>query len=82
MVEKSPFRIFILETNGILLGADHEYARQIARFKKIHTRVGERSAKHILKRTPPTGDDGVGGATCQIERGIGSGWWLRGKRAG
>jgi len=38
-VEHSPFRLFILETNGILLGADPEYARQIARFKKVHTRV-------------------------------------------
>jgi uncharacterized Fe-S cluster-containing radical SAM superfamily protein len=39
IVEGSPFRLFILETNGILLGADQEYARQIAPFKKVHTRV-------------------------------------------
>ena len=38
-VESSPFRLFILETNGILLGADPDCARQIARFKKVHTRV-------------------------------------------
>jgi len=38
-VEYSPFQLFILETNGILLGADLEYAREIARFKKVHTRV-------------------------------------------
>jgi len=38
-VENSEFRLFILETNGILLGADPDYARQIARFKKVHTRV-------------------------------------------
>ena len=38
-VETSPFRLFILETNGILIGADPEYARDIARFKKVHTRV-------------------------------------------
>jgi uncharacterized Fe-S cluster-containing radical SAM superfamily protein len=38
-VEKSPFRLFILETNGILLGADRDYAWQIARFKKVHTRI-------------------------------------------
>lgn len=38
-VEYSPFQLFILETNGILLGADTEYAREIARFKKVHTRV-------------------------------------------
>jgi len=39
LVERSSFRLFILETNGILLGADPEYARQIARFSKVHTRV-------------------------------------------
>ena len=38
-VENSPFSLFILETNGILLGVDADYARQIARFKKVHTRV-------------------------------------------
>lgn len=38
-VESSPLRLFILETNGILLGADPEYAREIARFKKVHTRL-------------------------------------------
>ena len=38
-VENSPFRLFILETNGILLGVDPDYAQQIARFKKVHTRV-------------------------------------------
>ncbi len=38
-VEYSPFRLFILETNGILIGADPDYAQQIARFKKVHTRV-------------------------------------------
>jgi len=38
-VESSPFHLFILETNGILIGADPDYARQIARFKKVHTRI-------------------------------------------
>ena len=38
-VESSPFSTFILETNGVLLGADPDYACQIARFKKVHTRV-------------------------------------------
>ena len=38
-VESSPFRLFILETNGIPIGADPDYARQLARFKKVHTRV-------------------------------------------
>jgi uncharacterized Fe-S cluster-containing radical SAM superfamily protein len=39
LVERSLFRLFILETNGILLGADLRYAREIARFKKVHARV-------------------------------------------
>lgn len=39
LVEKSPFRLFILETNGVLIGADPQYAREIARFEKVHTRV-------------------------------------------
>ena len=39
LVEKSPFRLFILETNGLLIGADSAYAREIARFKKVHARV-------------------------------------------
>ncbi|MHC4457601.1 MAG: radical SAM protein, partial [Planctomycetota bacterium] len=38
-IESSPFRLFILETNGILIGADDDYARQIAHFKKVHTRI-------------------------------------------
>ena len=38
-VEYSPFQSFILETNGILIGADPDYAKEIARFKKVHTRV-------------------------------------------
>jgi uncharacterized Fe-S cluster-containing radical SAM superfamily protein len=39
LVERSSFRLFILETNGVLIGADPEYAREIARFEKVHTRV-------------------------------------------
>ena len=39
LVERSPFRLFILETNGVLIGADPGYAREIARFEKVHTRV-------------------------------------------
>jgi len=38
-VENSLFSLFILETNGILLGADPDYAKQVARFRKVHTRV-------------------------------------------
>ncbi len=39
LVERSPLRLFILETNGLLIGADSEYAREIARFNKVHARV-------------------------------------------
>jgi uncharacterized Fe-S cluster-containing radical SAM superfamily protein len=39
LVERSSFRLFILETNGILLGAYSEYAQEIARFKQVHVRV-------------------------------------------
>ncbi len=31
--------LFILETNGILLGADRSYARDLARFDNVHVRV-------------------------------------------
>jgi len=38
-VEHSPFQSFILETNGVLIGADPNYAKEIAGFKKVHTRI-------------------------------------------
>ena len=52
-VENSPFRLFILETNGILLGADPDYAKQIACFKKVHTRVSIKAGtpKAFTKKT-------------------------------
>jgi uncharacterized Fe-S cluster-containing radical SAM superfamily protein len=31
--------LFILETNGILLGSDESYARELSRFRKVHVRV-------------------------------------------
>jgi uncharacterized Fe-S cluster-containing radical SAM superfamily protein len=55
-VENSPFRLFILETNAILLGADPDYAQQIARFNKVHTRVS-------LKAGTPEAFTGKTGAT-------------------
>jgi uncharacterized Fe-S cluster-containing radical SAM superfamily protein len=39
LVEESEFSIFILETNGILFGADETYARELSRFTKPHIRV-------------------------------------------
>ncbi len=38
-VEKSEFRLFILETNGILFGVDLEYVESISKFRKVHVRV-------------------------------------------
>lgn len=39
LVEGSEFRLFILETNGILFGVDEDYVRKVSRFKKPHIRV-------------------------------------------
>jgi len=57
-VENSPFRLFILETNGILLGADPDYAQQIARFKKVHTRVSLKAGtpEAFTRKTGAVGD--------------------------
>lgn len=38
-VENSRFRIFVLETNGILFGSDKEYVQAISKFRKVHVRV-------------------------------------------
>ena len=52
-VEDLPFRLFILETNGILLGADPDYAKQFACFKKVHTRISIKAGtpKAFTKKT-------------------------------
>jgi uncharacterized Fe-S cluster-containing radical SAM superfamily protein len=39
LVESSEFDLFILETNGILLGADGDYVKDLSRFRKVHIRV-------------------------------------------
>ena len=38
LVEQSEF-VYILETNGMTLGNDPEYVRELARYKKLHVRV-------------------------------------------
>ena len=38
LVERSEF-IYILETNGMTLGADPQLARELARYKRLHVRV-------------------------------------------
>ncbi|MFC1993477.1 radical SAM protein [Chloroflexota bacterium] len=39
LIEKSRFKIFILETNGLCFGLDSDYVKQISRFKKVHVRL-------------------------------------------
>ena len=44
-VKDSKYPLFILETNGILLGADSEYAKQLVEFKeKLYVRVSFKAA--------------------------------------
>lgn len=38
-VESSDMKLFILETNGTLLGIDKDYVNQLSKFSKIHVRV-------------------------------------------
>jgi uncharacterized Fe-S cluster-containing radical SAM superfamily protein len=38
-VEASEFDLFILETNGILFGADKDYVKAVSRFRKVHIRL-------------------------------------------
>ena len=39
LVEESPLLLFILETNGILFGADPGYVKEVSQFQKVHTRI-------------------------------------------
>jgi len=39
LVEGSEFDVFMLETNGILFGADRDYVKKISGFKKSHVRL-------------------------------------------
>jgi len=39
LVEESEFPLFILETKGILLGADKGYVREISKYEKVHVRI-------------------------------------------
>jgi len=45
IVESSKYSLFILETNGLLIGADKNYAKQLAEFKnKLYVRVSFKAA--------------------------------------
>lgn len=39
LVEDSKFPLFILETNGTVLGVDEDYVEQLSKFKKVYLRV-------------------------------------------
>lgn len=57
-VEDSKYQLFILETNGILFGADREYVKKIANFaSKIYVRVSFKAAtpEGFTKRTGAIG---------------------------
>ena len=43
LVERSEY-VYVLETNGMTLGDDHEYAQALARFSKLHVRVSIKGA--------------------------------------
>ena len=42
--EDSKYPLFILETNGILLGVDRDYVKKLSRFKKLYVRVSFKAA--------------------------------------
>lgn len=44
LIEDSPFEIFMLETNGILFGADADYVRNVAPFNKVRVRISLKAA--------------------------------------
>ena len=42
--ENSKYPLFILETNGVLLGADRDYVKGLAKFKNLYVRVSFKAA--------------------------------------
>jgi len=58
LVENSEYPLFILETNGIVLGADKGLARRLARFSKVHVRVSLKAAtpEGFQRRTGAIGE--------------------------
>ena len=57
LVEKSDY-VYILETNGMTLGNDPEFAQQLSRFKNLHVRVSIKGTNedeyHELTSAMPT----------------------------
>ena len=58
LIEESLFESFMLETNGVLFGVDADYARQVARYEKVHVRLSLKAAtpEGFQKRTGARGD--------------------------
>jgi len=56
--ENSRYPLFILETNGILLGTDRDYVKELAKFKKLYVRVSFKAAtpEGFTQRTGSFGD--------------------------
>jgi len=59
IIEESKYSLFILETNGLLIGADKNYAKQLAEFKnKLYVRVSFKAAtpEGFTQRTGAIGE--------------------------
>ena len=58
-VEKSPFQLFILETNGMLFGQDESYVRELTAFSKMHVRVSLKAgtSKEFTRKTGAQSED-------------------------
>jgi len=59
IIEESKYLLFILETNGLLIGADKNYAKQLAEFKnKLYVRVSFKAAtpEGFTQRTGAIGE--------------------------
>ena len=58
LVEQSEFKLFILETNGILFGVDEEYVKRVSRFGKVHVRISLKAgtARDFASKTGATNE--------------------------
>jgi uncharacterized Fe-S cluster-containing radical SAM superfamily protein len=58
LVEASKFRLFILETNGMIFGQDEDYVKEVARFSKVHIRVSLKAGlpEGLRERTGASGE--------------------------
>lgn len=56
--ERSEFDLFILETNGMLFGADPDYVKQVAKFNRVYVRVSLKAGtpEAFTKKTGAIGE--------------------------